>query len=300
MTTSVLQGLLAREQPPRLLHVLPEEVFTAARIPGSLNACVYETAFGEKVAMLVPDKSVPVVVYGSGSDSCEAPMAADALRTAGYAEVSVYEEGLEGWRAAGLALEGSGMLPSRQRPADGRYLVETGASVVRWTGRNLFNHHSGTVGLAGGELKVRDGMLVSASFFVAMDTIACEDIADSALNRMLIAHLASADFFDVANFPLASFIVTSCTALHGAPEGRENFRLRGALTVRGIIQSVEFPAVIAVDGEGRLSGQACLDVDRTDFGSIYGSGRFFRFLGRHVVNDAIHLHLKIRAARRDP
>lgn len=300
MTTSALQSLLAREQPPRLLHVLPEEVFAAARIPGSVNACVYETAFGQKVAALVPDKSVPVVVYGSGSDSCEASVAADALRAAGYAAVTVYEEGLEGWRAAGLALEGTGVLPSGQRPADGRYLVETAASVVRWTGRNLFNHHSGTVGLAGGELEVHDGTLVSASFSVAMDTIACEDIADSALNRMLIAHFASADFFDVTNFPVATFTATSCTALPEAPEGRENFCLQGALTVRGVTQFTEFPAVIAVDGEGRLSGQACLDVDRTDFGSIYGSGRFFRFLGRHVVNDTIHLHLKIHAARQDP
>lgn len=300
MTTSALQDLLAREQPPRLLHVLPGEVFDAARIPGSLNACIYETAFGENVAALLPDKSVPVVVYGSGPGSREAEVAADALRDAGYRDVAVFEGGLAGWRAAGLVCEGTGALPSAQRPADGVYLVETADSLVRWTGRNLFNHHSGTVGLAGGELEVRDGLLLSAAFSVAMDTIACEDIADSSINRMLIAHLESADFFDVASFPVATFAMTACTALPEAPEGRENFRLQGALTVRGITRPVEFPAVVAVDGGGRLTGQACLDVDRTEFGSIYGSGRFFRFLGRHVVNDVLHLHLKIHAARRTP
>lgn len=300
MTTSVLQNLLAREQAPRLLHVLPGEVFAAARIPGSVNACIYETAFGENATALLPDKSAPVVVYGSGPGSREASVAADALRSAGYVDVSVYVEGLEGWRAAGLALEGSGQLPSARRPADGRYLVDTASSVVRWTGRNLFNHHSGTVSLAGGELEVRDGMLSAASFFVAMDTIACEDLADTAMNRMLIAHLKSADFFDAANYPVATFTVSSCAALPEAAEGRENFRLEGAFTVRGVTRSLAFPAVIATDGEGRLTGQVCLDVDRTDFGSIYGSGRFFRFLGQHVVNDVVHLHLKIHAVRHNP
>ncbi len=33
------------------------------------------------------------------------------------------------------------------------------------------------------------------------------------------------------------------------------------------------------------------------YGSHYGSGKLFRFLGQHVVNDHIHLHVKIHAER---
>jgi hypothetical protein len=33
------------------------------------------------------------------------------------------------------------------------------------------------------------------------------------------------------------------------------------------------------------------------FGSIYGSGRFFPFLGKHAVNDHVHLHVKLHAER---
>ena len=36
-----------------------------------------------------------------------------------------------------------------------------------------------------------------------------------------------------------------------------------------------------------------IDLDRTQWGSIYGSGKFFARLGQHVVNDLIHLHLKV-------
>lgn len=42
MTARELQIRLQAAQPPTLLHVLPPEVLAATRIPGSLNACVYE------------------------------------------------------------------------------------------------------------------------------------------------------------------------------------------------------------------------------------------------------------------
>ncbi|MEQ1853875.1 MAG: hypothetical protein ABMA01_20045 [Chthoniobacteraceae bacterium] len=54
--------------------------------------------------------------------------------------------------------------------------------------------------------------------------------------------------------------------------------------------------LIAMDGP-RITGQGVLTLDRTEFGSHYGSGKLFRFLGKHIVNDHIHLHLKIHAER---
>ena len=39
------------------------------------------------------------------------------------------------------------------------------------------------------------------------------------------------------------------------------------------------------------------ELDRTDEDSHYGSGKLFRFLGPHLVNDHIHLHVKIHADR---
>jgi hypothetical protein len=47
----------------------------------------------------------------------------------------------------------------------------------------------------------------------------------------------------------------------------------------------------------RITGQGVLTHDRTEFGSHYGSGKLFRFLGKHIVNDHIHLHVKIHAER---
>lgn len=50
------------------------------------------------------------------------------------------------------------------------------------------------------------------------------------------------------------------------------------------------------DGQ-RLTGQGQFELDRTDYGSHYGSGKLFRFLGKHLVNDLIHLHVKIHAEK---
>jgi polyisoprenoid-binding protein YceI len=255
---------------------------------------VYEVGFVEKVAGLVPQKSAPIVVYGAGGGSHDARVAQDRLLAAGYTAVAVFGSGLEEWRSAGLPMEGSGSLPAAAPPRDGTYLVDTTSSIVRWTGRNLFNHHSGTVPFDGGNVVLASGALVSAEFRVAMGRIACEDIPDQALNAVLLAHLQHSDFFETAAFPTAQFVSSECRPLPKATIGSPNFQLTGMLTVRGISREITFPIVAAAEGR-RLTGQAQIELDRTEFGSLYGSGRFFRHLGKHVVNDAVALHIKIHA-----
>jgi len=297
MITTELHTLLQSAQPPRLLHVLPPEVFAASRIAGSQNACVYEMTFLDQVRALVPDRSAPIVVYGAGEGSLDAATAAEKLRAAGYTQVQTFDGGLAEWRAAGLPLEGDGHLPQPPVP-DGTFRLDTAQSVIRWTGRNLFNHHSGTVKLSAGEIILRQGQLAGARFTVDMTSIANEDIRDSTMNAMLIAHLRSADFFDTERHPTAQFTAESAEKIGACTDGTPNFLLRGTFTLRGISRPLEFPVLIATDGP-RLTGQGVLTLDRTEFGSHYGSGKLFRFLGKHIVNDHIHLHVKIHAIQRD-
>jgi polyisoprenoid-binding protein YceI len=294
MTTSELQTLLASANAPLLVQVLPEEVFAAKRIPGSKQACVYEVTFLDQIATLTTDKARAIIVYGAGSGSLDAKVAAEKLTAAGFTNVTAFEGGLDAWSAAGLPLEGEGALPAAPL-FSGTFRADTEQSLIRWTGRNLFNHHSGTVRLAEGEITLRDNALVAARFRIAMDSIACEDISDSAINQMLIAHLHSDDFFDVAHHPVAEFIASSITPLATCTDGTPNHLLRGQFTLRGITREIEFPILVATADDQRLTAQGVLDLDRTQFGSVYGSGRLFRFLGKHIVNDHIHLHIKLHA-----
>ena len=297
MNPEELQALLRSARPPVLLHVLPAEVFAACRIPGSLNACVYETAFLDQVKALALDPATPLVVYGAGGGSLDAATAAEKLRAAGYTDAQPFSGGIDAWKAAGLPLEGTGQLPQTPIP-DGAYRIDTAESVIRWTGRNLFNHHNGTVRLAGGEIRLRQGQLLSARFTIDMASIQCEDLGDPALNAMLLAHLRTADFFDVWYHPTAEFVADTAEPINTCTDGTPNYLLRGTFTLRGISRPLEFPVLIAAKDDGQhLTGQGVLELDRTAYGSHYGSGKLFRFLGQHVVNDHVHLHVKIHAER---
>ena len=116
---------------------------------------------------------------------------------------------------------------------------------------------------------------------------------------MLIAHLHSADFFDVAHHPTAQFTAEAAEKIATCTDGTPNHLLRGTFTLRGISRPLEFPVLIATSDDARsLTGPGVLSLDRTAYGSHYGSGKLFRFLGKHLVNDLIHLHVKIHAERK--
>jgi len=288
--------LQALKNTATLIHVLPEEHFECEHLPGAVSVCVYETIFLSKVAELVPDKSTPVIVYGAGGDSLDAATAAEKLAKAGYTNVTAFPGGIAEWRQNGLPLEGTHAEAFTATP-NGHYELDTETSLVRWTGRNLFNHHQGTLKLSGGHIDVQNGVLQSARFTLDMNSIACEDLVDTAYNAMLIRHLRDDDFFSVDRFPTAEFICDRADPLQSCTPGTPNYTLHGTITLRGVTQPLSFPAVIAAADADHLTGQAQFELDRTQFGSHYGSGKLFAFLGKHVVNDHVHLHLKVQAKR---
>lgn len=291
-----LQTLLGSNCPPALLHVLPEEHFSQCRLQGARNACIYETAFLDHVKALNLDLDAPIVVYGEGGVSLDSEVAAARLRAAGYTQVSDFRGGLREWTEASLPVEGSGLLPAQPK-LTGRFAVDTEKSVIRWTGRNLFNHHEGTLRLASGSLVVEDAVLTQAEFTIDMRSIACTDLTDSTWNGMLLRHLAHDDFFATDVHPTAKFTAEAAEEIPGSTAGTPNYRLHGQFTLRGVTKPLSFPVVIAAEDDNHLTGQAQIELDRTQFGSLYGSGRFFAFLGKHVVNDFISLHLKVHAVR---
>ncbi len=299
MIADELRSLLREAAPPVLLDVLPPESFARRHLPGAVNACVYETVFLTTVAALVPHQDTPLIVYGLGSDTLAAPTAREKLEAAGYSRVREFRGGLTEWQNRGFPLEGDTEAPEPPslRNLTGRFAVDLDRSVILWTGRNLFNHHHGSVRLAGGSFQVDGGSFAGIDFAVDVKSIACSDLTDAGYNALLLAHLASNDFFDTANHPTALFHATSVEPIDGATPGLPNFQVRGDLTLRGTIHPLEFAAVCAVNDAGEFVAQAEFDLDRTTWGSIYGSGRFFEVLGKHVVNDLVHLHILLIAVK---
>ncbi len=147
----------------------------------------------------------------------------------------------------------------------------------------------------GDVLEFRDGLPVGGEFVFDMDKIACTNLAGDPLHDVLVDHLRSHDFFDTGIHPEARFVIGSARRIGDATAGLPNLRIEGELTLKGTTLPLGFDAVAGFTGDGLPAAQAVLAIDRTMWNVIYGSARFFRNLGMHLVNDLVEIHLRIVA-----
>jgi polyisoprenoid-binding protein YceI len=277
------------ELPSPLVDILSAESFAEEHLPGAVNICVYEVAFIDKIRAAFPDPNSALTIYGLNDSTHEAELAVEKLAAAGYLHVQISAGGLEGWKAKGGKVERGAPI---QLPS-GRFEIDQAASVVEWMGRNLFNHHLGTVRLGSGNVLINNGQLAGGRLSIDMTTLQCMDIPDPALNAHLIAHLKNDDFFSVDKYPRADLELTDITYRSGVSPDEPNYQVVGDFTLRGVTKRINFPALVARKPDGSFTAQGVLDIDRTLWGANYGSAKLFGRLGQHLVNDEVHLHLKV-------
>lgn len=297
MKTISLADLQSR--PLKLLDVRLKSEFDRAHLPDALNNCVFEVAFLDRMAELAPDKNEPICVYGCDESSHESRMAAEKLHRAGYANVHDFRGGVAEWERSGNAVSRSAEAEpgneSSPETVEGERPINTAESAIEWTGRNLGNRHWGTLKFKSGTIALQDGVLTGGRLVIDMHSITDLNLEDGQMRRILEEHLKSDDFFDVERFPEAVVELTSVTAVPEASLGMPNFKIQASMTMKDATDTVEFDASAHLNMEGQWVAQANFDFDRTKWNVIYGSGRFFRNLGMHVVNDLISLQLKIVA-----
>lgn len=90
--------------------------------------------------------------------------------------------------------------------------------------------------------------------------------ADTKIEK-LNAHLKSADFFDVAKYPEATFVSNSVRAIQGDPAGNTH-EVCGVLTLHGASKDVCFPAKVDVTPDG-VHATADFKINRHDWGVSY-------------------------------
>jgi polyisoprenoid-binding protein YceI len=294
---TVLHRQLATGAPPALIDILPPEEFAARHLPGAVNACVYEMVFLDRVAELVPDRSLPLVLYDASGTTRAGTAARDKLLAAGYRDVQILEGGLAGWCAAGYPLVQTG--ESLQEPPlqDGSYRIDPAASVLEWTGRNINNRHYGRIPVQSGAVVLANGALREGNITLDMTGITNLDLQDETYREMLVRHLKSDDFFDVARYPVATMVLQGWKPIPSATPGTPDHLVRGALTIKGVTRPLTVPMVIMAQGDGSIKAQATFALDRTDWQISYGSGKLFEKLGMHLVHDRIDIELFVLARR---
>ncbi len=292
-----LKSLLDQGRPLTILDVLPEQYYQSRHVPGALSYCVYEVVFLDRIKADFQDKGAPLVVYSASHRCMAAQDAAEKLASAGYNDVTVCMDGIEGWIEAGYPVEGT----SGPQPASPDVLetgtcelgVDIAESRLEWFGRSRTVHHRGTVSLLGGRLVFREGRLASGSFTMDMRSIHNENLQDGSLRSILEAHLSSHDFFLVDEYPEAAFETTHVLPLVGSTPGTANYDVEGQLTLRGQTRDMCFPVTAERLDDGRIALEAHFDLDRTRWGAKYGSGRYFEKLGMHLVHDLVSIQLRL-------
>jgi polyisoprenoid-binding protein YceI len=139
-----------------------------------------------------------------------------------------------------------------------------------------------------GAVIVPDGDFTKASVEAVIDASSIETgVADRD------AHLKSADFFDVANFPEVVF-----KASRVAPKG-DDLQLVGELTIKGITREValeveQLGTVKDPWGNERAAFSAKTVVDRKDFGLTWNQALE---TGGVMVGDKVTLEIEVEAVR---
>jgi rhodanese-related sulfurtransferase len=287
-----------------IIDILTKDHYTKVHLPKARNACVFEVTFLDQVASFILEKDRAMVLYGSSEKSMDAAAAAEKLIRAGYSNVLALEGGLALWRKAGYPLEGEHIAileaPEMElRIKDGAYRVDLDESVIEWTGRNPNTKHYGTIQLSGGEITVK-GRAISGSFEIDMTSIKNINLEGNDLQPVLISHLKSDDFFFAKMFPRAFFNLKSARLLEKPNLSSPNFKVKGTLNLRGLKKEITFPATVNPLPEGGAVIEAHFDIDRTRWGVIYGSSRFFEHLGMHLVFDLISFQLRLVVEPKNP
>lgn len=176
---------------------------------------------------------------------------------------------------------------------DGKYIVDFKASSITWAAQKVTGSgHQGTVRVSSGNVVVTKNAISSAKVNVDVNALAVTDIPAGEMNSNLVNHLKSADFFDTSAHPDAKFEITSVKEAKDK-EGNTH-AVTGQLTVKGIAQTVTFPAKVASNGSSvTISGT--MNFDRSKFDVRYGSASFFNDLGDKAISNDVKLTFNLIA-----
>lgn len=191
----------------------------------------------------------------------------------------------------GAAKEGNKNASAISAASGEKYSIDTAESVVTWEGSMVFDfgkEHIGYVHLSKGDLMIDKGKLVGGEVEIDMNTIEFKDKEDK---NPPIKHLKSPDYFDVEKFPTSTFVITKVDSVI-----RDNIKITGDLSIKGVTNAVTFPAQIEVK-DGIVNANGKIVIDRTQWGIRYKSGKFYDNLADQAVSDEISLQMKVVAKK---
>ena len=167
------------------------------------------------------------------------------------------------------------------------YKVDVEKSTLKWVGKKVVGGHEGTIDLQSGNLLFNGKTLAGGNFVINMNSI--KDIDKSA---RLEGHLKADDFFGTDKFASSTFTIKKVAG------NANTVNVTGDLTIKGITNSITFPATLAWNADGSVTASADkVSVDRTKYGIKYKSKSIFPDVGDKMINDEFELSIKLVAKK---
>ncbi|MBR9861047.1 YceI family protein [bacterium] len=168
-----------------------------------------------------------------------------------------------------------------------KYVIDPAASTLQYKGEKITgSYHDGTVAIKSGHLDVENDMITAGNFTIDMSTITVANIEDEDSRKKFLGHMQSPDFFNVAEYPTATFAVTSAT----------KDSVRGNLTIKDHTHVVTWPYTQSINGD-ELTISSSFDVDRSKYDVRYGSDAFFDDLGDNLIKNDIEFKVELKAKK---
>lgn len=169
--------------------------------------------------------------------------------------------------------------------------VDIANSVLTWKGNKPTGSHDGTVALKSGGLLIEDGKITKGQFVVDMNTITNLDMKGSKGAGKIEGHLKNEDFFDVAVYPTAKFIITKVVETEG------KLAVTGNLNIKDVTKSVTIPATLTQEDGVSVFKSEVFNINRADFNVKYKSKSFFKDLKDKFVDDLVEMSFEVKTKK---
>lgn len=194
---------------------------------------------------------------------------------------------------------GEATVQSRAVVTEGEYVVRAEESRVSWAGKKPLIEgyvNSGTLGVTEGTIWVGSNT-ATGTFTIDMNTLTVSNTPTKpGRETMLEGHLKGEGWFNVEEFPEASFVITEVTP-RADSDTTFVYDVGGDLTMKGVTNELAFPVTIYLDEAGLLHASANFEFDRTKWGITAGSGSFFDNLADNVIADMVALSFELVAEK---
>jgi polyisoprenoid-binding protein YceI len=156
--------------------------------------------------------------------------------------------------------------------------IDPAQSRVVWAGTMLGVYtHEGTLDLTKAELSMADGRITGGNFTADMNSMVATDEnynpEEGSTPEKLVGHLKSADFFDVENYPEATFVIT----------GASDNSVTGMMTIRGVTNEEKVENVMMSKEGDMVKITGDMTIDRKKYNVSWDSPVAERVLSSDLV-----------------